>query len=217
MDWKQALKGLKQQDYYQAVMHFVKAERVAGKVIYPPQRQVFRALSATPFDKVKVVILGQDPYHGSNQANGLCFSVNSGVRLPPSLKNIYKELASDLEIATPQDGDLTSWAEQGVLLLNAVLTVEDSQAGSHANRGWEQVTDTIIRSLNQADKTIIFLLWGAYAQKKAQLIDTKHLVLQAPHPSPLSAHRGFFGCRHFSKANQLLVEHGRKPIEWTLE
>lgn len=217
INWHEALSGMKQESYYQQITDFVTQARAEGKTIYPPKDKVFQALKATPFDKVKVVILGQDPYHGPNQANGLCFSVSPGIPLPPSLRNIYKEIEQDIGCKMPTHGDLSAWAEQGILLLNAVLTVEAANAGSHANRGWEQVTDRIIQSLNQSEKPIVFLLWGAYAQKKAQLIDAKHIILKAPHPSPLSAHRGFFGCKHFSNCNQKLVESGRTPIQWHLE
>lgn len=216
-NWQEALAGLKETDFYKQVNQFVASERAQGKTIYPPQSQVFQALKSTPFDQVKVVILGQDPYHGPKQANGLCFSVNREVTLPPSLRNIYKEIEQDLDCQMPAHGDLSHWAAQGVLMLNSVLTVENGNAGSHANKGWEQVTDQIISSLNQSNKTIVFLLWGAYAQKKAQLIDDKHIILRAPHPSPLSAHRGFFGCKHFSNCNQKLVESGESPIQWALE
>ncbi len=216
-NWQQALDGLKQQAFYQDIMAFVAKQRNSGKIIYPPKSQVFQALKSTPFAQVKVVILGQDPYHGPNQANGLCFSVNHDIPLPPSLVNIYKEIEQDLNCTMPNHGDLTTWAEQGVLLLNSVLTVEKAQAGSHANRGWEQVTDTIIKSLNYSTKRIVFMLWGAYAQKKAGLIGKHHFILKAPHPSPLSAHRGFFGCRHFSKCNQILVENNETPVLWGFE
>ncbi|NVJ68258.1 MAG: uracil-DNA glycosylase [Gammaproteobacteria bacterium] len=216
-NWQQALQGLKRESFYQEITQFVQTERANGKTIYPAKKKVFQALNSTPFDQVKVVILGQDPYHGPNQANGLCFSVNKEIPLPPSLRNIYKEIEQDLGCEMPRHGDLSHWAKQGVLLLNAVLTVEDGQAGSHANRGWEKVTDSIIQSLNQLDHSVVFLLWGAYAQKKSSLIDSKHHILKAPHPSPLSAHRGFFGCKHFSKCNQILVEHGQTPIQWALE
>ncbi len=213
--WSEALKDIKQSDAFQHATHFVKNERNSGKVIYPPVEQVFNAFKHTEFADVKVVILGQDPYHGAGQANGLAFSVNRDVAIPPSLKNIYKEIASDIGAMPPKHGDLTHWADQGVLLLNTVLTVEASRAHSHRNQGWEVFTDAVITSLNQAEQHIVFLLWGAPAQKKAMLVDaTKHTILKAPHPSPLSAYRGFFGCRHFSRANEALVAHGQTPIIW---
>ncbi len=212
--WEQALSGLKNNPNYINASTFVRNERQLGKLIYPTDINVFNALKTTSYDNVKVVILGQDPYHGPNQANGLSFSVTSGEKIPPSLRNIYKEISTDINCEISQDGDLTPWAKQGVLLLNSVLTVEASKAGSHANKGWEQVTDSIIQSLNHKKKPIIFLLWGAYAQKKATLIDNKHFILKAPHPSPLSAHRGFLGCKHFSNTNQLLEQSGQAPIQW---
>ncbi len=214
--WSNLLAAEKQQDYFEQTMQYV-ATRCAEKVtVYPSKEQIFTAFSATPFEKVKVVILGQDPYHGPNQAHGLCFSVMPGVKTPPSLVNIYKELKQDIPgFKIPSHGYLQSWAEQGVLLLNTVLTVEQGQAHSHKHLGWEKFTDKVIQQLNQYGKGIVFLLWGAHAQKKGAQIDTsKHVVLKAPHPSPLSAHRGFLGCRHFSKTNQLLNEQGRQPIDW---
>ncbi len=214
--WQEALSGLKETDFYKDITQFVADERAAEKVIYPAEDKVYSALSSTPFDKVKVVILGQDPYHGENQANGLSFSVNPGIKIPPSLRNIYREIENDLNCSMPNNGDLTPWAAQGVLLLNSVLTVEKSLAGSHANKGWEKVTDRIICSLNKKPDPIIFLLWGAYAQKKASLIGEQHIILKAPHPSPLSAHRGFFGCQHFSITNQKLIENKQSPIQWQL-
>ncbi|PIE74237.1 MAG: uracil-DNA glycosylase [Deltaproteobacteria bacterium] len=213
--WSEALKNIKKSDAFQHATHFVKSERNGGKVIYPPVEQVFNAFKHTEFADVKVVILGQDPYHGAGQANGLAFSVNRDVAIPPSLKNIYKEIASDIGAMPPKHGDLTHWADQGVLLLNTVLTVEASRANSHRNQGWEVFTDAVITSLNQTEQHIVFLLWGAPAQKKALLVDaTKHTILKAPHPSPLSAYRGFFGCRHFSRANEALIAHGQTPIIW---
>ncbi len=216
-NWKDILSEVGESNYYQEILTFVAQQRAIGKTIYPPEQQVFQALQSTPFEQVKVVILGQDPYHGPNQANGLCFSVNPEIALPPSLKNIYKEIEQDIGCKMPEHGDLSGWAKQGVLLLNSVLTVEATIAGSHANKGWEQVTDGIIRSLNNSSKSIVYLLWGAYAHKKAKLIDKKHIILKAPHPSPLSAYRGFFGCKHFSYCNQILVESGESPIQWQLE
>ena len=197
--------------------HFLQSERDAGKRIFPTGANWFRALDLTPLDRVRVVILGQDPYHGPGQAHGLCFSVPEGVRPPPSLINIYKELESDLGITRPAHGFLEHWAKQGVLLLNSVLTVEMGQAASHRDRGWERFTDAVIRLVNAKDEPVIFMLWGSYAQKKASFVDTsRHLVLKAPHPSPLSAHSGFLGCRHFSKANAFLESRGLAPIDWAL-
>ncbi|HEX3121915.1 MAG TPA: uracil-DNA glycosylase [Rhodanobacteraceae bacterium] len=196
---------------------FLRAELRAGKTIYPPPRCIFAALDATPFDQVKVVILGQDPYHGPGQAHGLCFSVLPGVPPPPSLENIFAEIRRDLGIARPDHGCLIPWARQGVLLLNAVLTVERGLAGSHQGKGWEGFTDNVIDHLNREREGLVFLLWGSYAQAKGALIDSgRHRVLKAPHPSPLSAHRGFIGCGHFSKANQWLSENGQSAIDWSL-
>ena len=196
---------------------FLKAEEADGKRIYPPRGSRLRALELTPLDAVKVVILGQDPYHGPNQAHGLCFSVMPGVAPPPSLDNIFAEIKRDLGIARPDHGCLIPWARQGVLLLNAVLTVERGLAGSHQGKGWEGFTDACVDTLNRDRDALVFLLWGSYAQAKGKLIDRqKHLVLKAPHPSPLSAHNGFFGSRHFSKANAFLESHGREPIDWQL-
>ncbi len=204
--------------YMQALRAFLAAEKQAGKVIYPPGPDIFNALNTTPFEHVKVVMLGQDPYHGPGQAHGLCFSVQPGVKIPPSLVNIYKELQSDLGIDIPQHGCLTAWAEQGVLLLNAVLTVEQAHAGAHQGKGWESFTDCIIQVLNEQREGLVFMLWGSYAQKKGQFVDrNKHLVLQAPHPSPLSAHRGFLGCKHFSQANHYLAGQGLAPIDWRIQ
>lgn len=201
--------------YMGALTAFLEAEKTAGKTIYPKDGQIFNALNTTPFDKVRVVILGQDPYHGEGQAHGLSFSVPEGVKPPPSLVNIYKEIAAEYGAPVPRHGDLTNWAKQGVLLLNATLTVENGLAGSHQNKGWEEFTDAIIRAINDTHTHIVFLLWGSYAQKKGAFIDrNKHLILTAPHPSPLSAHRGFLGCGHFKKANNYLIEHGQTPIDW---
>jgi len=189
----------------------------SGAKVYPPGADIFAALDATPFDKVKVVILGQDPYHGPGQAHGLCFSVRPGVPAPPSLENIFKELQRDLGIARPTHGCLQHWAGQGVLLLNAVLTVEDGRAGAHAGKGWEGFTDHVVDVLNREREHLVFLLWGSYAQKKGAMIDARrHKVLRAPHPSPLSAHRGFIGCGHFSAANEYLRRTGQAPIDWSL-
>ena len=216
--WKTVLGKEKQKPYFQNILDFVKNERKVGKVIYPSQKDIFNALKLTPYEAVKVVILGQDPYHGPNQAHGLSFSVRSGVNLPPSLKNIFKELHSYLNIPIPSQGSLEKWAKQGVLLLNAALTVEAAKPQSHAYIGWHRFTDHVIASLNDHAKGIIFLLWGAYAQKKSSLItNIRHRILMASHPSPFSANRGFFGCRHFSKANELLREMGREEIDWVLE
>ncbi|MEC7825144.1 MAG: uracil-DNA glycosylase [Pseudomonadota bacterium] len=214
--WQEVLGPVKRADFFQQLMARIDAERAAGKAIYPPASEVFNALTLTPLDNVKVVILGQDPYHGPGQAHGLCFSVQSGVRTPPSLVNIYKELAQDIEgFHIPEHGNLTAWAEQGVLLLNTVLTVEQGKAHSHAKWGWETFTDAVIKSVNDTQHGVVFLLWGSHAQKKGQNIDTqKHYVLNAPHPSPLSAHRGFLGCRHFSQTNTLLSQQGKTPVNW---
>jgi uracil-DNA glycosylase len=203
--------------YMTELRSFLQTEKQNGRAVYPPGTHIFNALNSTPFDQVKVVILGQDPYHGPNQAHGLCFSVQPGVTLPPSLRNIYKELHTDLGVKPPGHGCLQAWAEQGVLLLNATLTVEHGKAGSHQGRGWEQFTDAIIGALNARREHIVFLLWGSYAQRKGEFIDReRHLVLEAPHPSPFSASRGFFGCRHFSKANEYLRAHGKEPVDWQL-
>ena len=202
--WKQALIGEFESPYMTALKSFLKDEYKAGKAIFPKGSEYFRALDLTPLDNVKVVILGQDPYHGDGQAHGLCFSVRPGVRVPPSLVNIYKEIEDDLDIRPPRHGFLEHWAEQGVLLLNSVLTVERGLAASHQGRGWERFTDAVIAKVNGLDHPVVFMLWGSYAQKKAAFVDRRHLVLKAPHPSPLSAHRGFLGCKHFSKANAFL-------------
>jgi uracil-DNA glycosylase len=203
--------------YMAQLKAFLLAEKNAGKIIYPAASNWFNALNTTPFDKVEVVILGQDPYHGPGQAHGLCFSVMPGVPAPPSLVNMFKELHSDLGVPISRHGYLQHWAEQGVLLLNSVLTVEQAKAGAHQGRGWETFTDACIAHLNRERDGLVFLLWGSYAQKKGQLIDRqKHLVLEAPHPSPLSSHRGFFGCNHFSKTNNYLQQHDKQPIDWAL-
>lgn len=203
------------QPYMVRLREFLQQQKTAGKIIYPKGAQIFNALDMTPFSQVKVVILGQDPYHGANQAHGLSFSVPRGVPKPPSLMNICKEIESDCGVKMPNHGDLTGWAEQGVLLLNATLTVENAMAGSHQNKGWEEFTDAVIRALNDQHEHLVFMLWGSYAQKKGAFIDRKkHLVLESPHPSPLSAHRGFMGCKHFSKANAYLIANGRTPIAW---
>ena len=215
--WKQPLAPELASQPMQALQRFLIAEKAAGKRIFPKESDVFRALDLTPLDRVRVVILGQDPYHGEGQAHGLCFSVKPGVRTPPSLVNIYKELQSDLGIARAQHGFLEHWARQGVLLLNSVLTVEMARAASHQRKGWEGFTDAIIRLVNDRAEPTVFLLWGAYAQRKAAFVDaSRHLVLKAAHPSPLSAYNGFFGCRHFSQANTFLTARGLPPIDWTL-
>lgn len=218
LTWHDVIGAEKQQAYFQQTLSFVDAERQAGKVIYPPAKDVFNAFRFTEFNQVKVVILGQDPYHGPNQAHGLCFSVLPGIKPPPSLVNMYKELAQDIEgFQIPAHGFLQNWAEQGVLLLNTVLTVEQGKAHSHATSGWEVFTDRVIEAINQHQQGVVFLLWGSHAQKKGRFIDrNKHYVLAAPHPSPLSAHRGFLGCRHFSQTNQLLSQQGKTPIHWHL-
>jgi uracil-DNA glycosylase len=213
--WKQRLRQEFEQDYMLQLRAFLLQEKQAGKQIFPAGNDIFNALNSTPFGKVKVVILGQDPYHGPGQAHGLCFSVRPGVEIPPSLRNIYKEIAADLGIAPARSGCLQSWAEQGVLLLNAVLTVESGKAAAHQGRGWERFTDRIVALLNEQGQHIVFMLWGSYAQKKGQIIDrSRHLVLESPHPSPLSASRGFFGNHHFSRANQYLLANGRAAVDW---
>lgn len=214
--WDDILGQEKQQPYFQRMVQFVESERAVGKTIYPPSQDVFNAFNLTELDNVKVVILGQDPYHGPNQAHGLCFSVLPKIKTPPSLVNIYKELATDIpDFTIPQHGFLQSWAEQGVLLLNTVLTVEQAKAHSHAKIGWEQFTDTVIQQLSDHCSGLVFLLWGSHAQKKGLVIDTqKHHVLIAPHPSPLSAHRGFLGCKHFSETNKILKQQNQNPIVW---
>ncbi|MGE0764805.1 MAG: uracil-DNA glycosylase [Bdellovibrionales bacterium] len=216
--WKKRLNNEFNAEYMQNLREFLREEYKKKKTIYPKPTEYFAALDHTPFEKVKVVILGQDPYHGDGQAHGLCFSVRPGVDIPPSLQNIFKELNAEFGITPPKEGYLIKWAEQGVLLLNATLTVVAGQAGSHQNKGWEIFTDKIIETLNREREDLVFMLWGAYAQKKGQIVDRKkHLVLTAPHPSPLSAHRGFLGCGHFAKANEYLKSKGQSPIDWTLQ
>ena len=217
--WKTVIGQEKSQPYFQHILQQVHDARAAGKVVYPPAVDVFNAFRYTEFEQVKVVILGQDPYHGPNQAHGLSFSLPFGVRPPPSLLNMYKELSNEFaDFQIPNHGNLVKWAEQGVLLLNTVLTVEQGQAHSHANFGWETFTDRVIAALNEHREHLVFLLWGSHAQKKGQFIDrTKHCVLTAVHPSPLSAHRGFFGCGHFAKANDYLAQHQIEPINWQLD
>lgn len=215
--WKVPLLSEFNSDYMAALKAFLVAQKAAGKTIYPKGAEWFRALDLTPLDHVRVVILGQDPYHGPGQAHGLCFSVKPGVRPPPSLLNIYKELESDLGLPRPRHGFLEHWANQGVLLLNSALTVEMAKAASHSQKGWERFTDAVIRLVNDKPEPVVFMLWGNYAQKKAAFVDSsRHLVLKAAHPSPLSAHNGFLGCRHFSRCNAFLVAHGQQPIDWSL-
>ena len=212
--WKEALMPEFSKDYFIRLTDFVRKE-YHETTVYPPGKLIFNAFNLCPFDKVKVVIIGQDPYHGPGQAHGLCFSVNDGIQPPPSLVNIFKEINSDLGKPIPQSGNLTRWAEQGVLLLNATLTVRAHQAGSHQRRGWEEFTDAVIRKLAEEKNNLVFILWGAYAQKKGAFIDrSKHLVLTSVHPSPLSAHSGFFGNHHFSLANDYLVRNGKTAIDW---
>ncbi|HAJ71981.1 MAG TPA: uracil-DNA glycosylase [Methylophilaceae bacterium] len=220
--WQAVIGDELEKPYMQNLKAFLKQEKASGRTIYPPSPLIFNAFNHTPFDKVRVVIIGQDPYHGQNnqgvpQAHGLSFSVPAGVDLPPSLQNIFKEIASDLNIKVSRTGDLTPWADQGVLLLNATLTVEQAKAGAHQGKGWEAFTDAAIAALNAQREGLVFVLWGSYAQKKGAFIDEKkHLVLKSPHPSPLSAHRGFFGNHQFSKINQYLSQHGQTPINWQL-
>lgn len=215
--WKHHLREEFEQPYMQELKRFLQVEKRAGKVIYPPSAAWFNAFSLTPFDQVKVVILGQDPYHGPGQAHGLCFSVPKGVAIPPSLVNIFKELNTDLEVPLSAHGCLESWARQGVLLLNSVMTVERARAGSHQQKGWERFTDRAVQALAEQRDGIVFMLWGSYALKKGQFIDRqRHCVLTAPHPSPLSAYRGFLGCGHFSAANAFLQQRGQTPIDWSL-
>lgn len=215
--WKQRIGDYLDRPDMLALSAFLRDEKAAGKLIYPPGPDIFNAFDHTPFDKVRVVILGQDPYHGPGQAHGLSFSVQPGVRVPPSLQNIFKEIEGSLGIPRPAHGCLTSWADQGVLLLNAVLTVEAGQAGSHQKKGWEGFTDAAIDALNRERDGLVFMLWGSHAQKKGQLIDaSRHLVLRSVHPSPLSAHRGFLGCGHFAEANAYLEAKGEAPIDWSL-
>ena len=216
-EWLAVLADEFEQDYMRDLKAFLLARKQAGAVVYPPGPEIFNALDSTPLSRVKVVILGQDPYHGPGQAHGLCFSVREGVPPPPSLVNIFRELEADLGLPVPRHGHLQRWAEQGVLLLNAVLTVERGQAGAHQGKGWERFTDAVVAAVNQRSERVVFLLWGSHAQRKGAAIDTtRHRVLKAPHPSPLSAHRGFLGCRHFSQANQWLTQNGIEPVDWAL-
>lgn len=213
--WKQALEDEFEKPYFQNLSQFIKDEIHAGETIYPHPKNIFSAMNQTPFDSVKVIILGQDPYHWPGQAHGLSFSVQEWVRNPPSLVNIFKEIQDDIGVSLPKNGDLTRWADQWVLLLNTTLTVRAAQPMSHVGKWWETFTDTIIQTLSKERNFLIFLLWGSHAQKKRSLIDTtKHVILEAPHPSPLSSYRGFFGCKHFSKTNSLLREHGIEEIQW---
>ncbi|MGM0563239.1 MAG: uracil-DNA glycosylase [Pseudomonadota bacterium] len=215
--WLEHLKDEFECDYMQRLRQFLVAEKAAGKVIYPHSDNTFAAYNETPFESVKVVILGQDPYHGPGQAHGLCFSVQQGVPLPPSLKNIYKEIEQELDLGMGPSGHLLPWARQGVFLLNSVLSVEAGQAASHQGRGWETFTDRSIELLNEKREGLVFLLWGSHAQKKGRIIDSeRHLVLKAPHPSPLSAHRGFFGCGHFAATNRYLESRGLAPVDWQI-
>lgn len=216
--WKKVLRSEFDLDYMKQLRQFLLDEIKNKKVIYPKPKEYFAAFEYTPINQVRVVILGQDPYHGPGQAHGLCFSVQKGVPPPPSLKNIFKEINQDLGLPIPQHGCLTNWAKQGVLLLNSVLTVQDGMAASHRNKGWERFTDRVIQEVNNQQQPVVFLLWGSYAQSKAEFVDqNKHLVLKSVHPSPLSAHRGFLGCKHFSKANEFLKKNGRPIIDWSLD
>lgn len=215
--WLQPLSAEFDKPYMRELRAFLLAEKRAGKTIFPPGAEFFNAFEHTPLDKVKVVILGQDPYHGSGQAHGLCFSVRPGVAIPPSLKNIYKEIHEELGVPIPNHGHLTAWADRGVLLLNSVLSVESAQAASHQGKGWEIFTDRVIQVVNEQRESVVFMLWGSYAQRKGAIIDaSRHCVLKAPHPSPLSAHRGFFGCGHFQAANDYLRSRGIEPVDWRL-
>jgi len=215
--WKEVLKGEFNKPYFLQIVTFLRTEKMAGKTIYPPGALMFNAFNTTPFHKVKLVLLGQDPYHGPGQAHGLCFSVQSGVVPPPSLINIFKEMKDDVGVPIPHHGNLTKWAEQGVLLLNASLSVRANEPMSHAKIGWAEFTDSVIKKVSELKQHVVFLLWGKFAQEKQVLIDeTKNFVLKAAHPSPYSANNGFFGCRHFSKANDYLVRNGIDPIDWSL-
>lgn len=217
LTWQEVIGAEKSKPYFKKIRQFLAAEKARGITIYPHNKDIFAAFSHTPFADIKVVILGQDPYHGPGQAHGLSFSVPRGIAVPPSLQNIYKTLTQDVDFSIPSHGDLTHWAKQGVLLLNTVLTVEARKAHAHRDIGWETFTDTVIRAISQYNQDVVFLLWGGHAQRKQPLIDLKrHLILTAPHPSPLSAHRGFFDCQHFSKTNQALIERGWPPIDWQL-
>jgi uracil-DNA glycosylase len=215
--WKQELKTEFTKSYFLEIANFLKTEQKTGKIIYPPGKLIFNAFDTTPFANVKAVILGQDPYHGPGQAHGLCFSVQDGVPPPPSLVNIYKEMYADLGITVPRTGNLTKWAQQGVLMLNATLTVRANEPNSHSKIGWHEFTNTVIKKVSDDHQHVVFILWGKFAQEKQVLIDeSKHLVLKAAHPSPFSANNGFFGCRHFSKTNEYLISKGRDPIDWAV-
>ena len=216
--WKNVLKGEFNKDYFAEIVTWLKTEKISNSTVYPPGSLIFNAFDQTPFEQLKVVVIGQDPYHGPGQAHGLSFSVPEGVKPPPSLQNMFKELRSDLGIQMPTDyGNLTQWAKQGVLLLNASLTIRANQPNSHARIGWMEFTDAVIKTISAKKSNVVFLLWGRFAQEKQPLIDeTKHYVLKAAPPSPLSADKGFFGCRHFSKTNAILVKHGKDPIDWQL-
>jgi uracil-DNA glycosylase len=215
--WREALQDEFSKEYFKHLKKFLKEEKAMGKKIYPLGKDIFAAFNLTPFDKVKVVLLGQDPYHGERQAHGLSFSVLDDVKAPPSLQNIFKELQEDLNIPIPKSGNLTKWAKQGVFLLNAILTVEAHKPASHQKKGWEEFTDAVIKTLSDKKKGLVFILWGKFAQSKAELIDTsKHYILQSTHPSPYSADRGFFGSKPFSKTNKILEKEGKKPIDWDL-
>lgn len=212
--WKEQLSEEFQKPYFATLAEFVRKEYTERK-IYPPAKLIFNAFDRCKFEDVKVVILGQDPYHGPGQAHGLCFSVNDGIQYPPSLQNIFKEISSDIQVPIPSSGNLERWADQGVLLLNATLTVRASQAGSHQKKGWETFTDAVIKTVSENQEGVVFILWGSYAQKKSVMIDSsKHLILKSVHPSPLSAYRGFFGCKHFSKTNEYLISKDKAPIQW---
>lgn len=213
--WKNALRDEFEKPYFEKIVSFLKQEKARGKIIYPEGKNIFAAFDHTPFDQVRVLLLGQDPYHGPNQAHGLCFSVQKGIKPPPSLNNIFKELQEDLNIEIPIHGDLTKWANQGVLMLNASLTVEANMPMSHSKIGWEIFTDAVIKKISDEKQGVVFLLWGKFAQEKAVLIDAKkHVVLKAPHPSPFSAHTGFYGCKHFSETNEILIQLGSESIDW---
>ena len=215
--WKEVLKNEFTKEYFSSLREFLKEEKAKGRVVYPPGSRIFAAFNETPFTKLKVVIIGQDPYHGEGQANGLSFSVKEGMRKPPSLQNIFKELQADLGIPIPENGHLDAWSRQGVLLLNATLTVRANEAGSHQGKGWEQFTDAVIKAISEHASGVVFLLWGRFAQAKAPMIDSsRHFILQAAHPSPL-ARTGFSGCRHFSKTNEILKSIGKEPVDWRLE
>ena len=215
--WKQVLKNEFTKPYFLEIVNFLRTERMANKIIYPPGKLIFNAFASTPVEDVKVVLIGQDPYHGQGQAHGLCFSVQDGINPPPSLVNIYKELHQDIGVPIPSHGNLTKWASQGVLLLNASLTVRANEPNSHSKIGWADFTNSVIKKVSDLKEHVVFLLWGKFAQEKQVLIDeTKHLVLKAAHPSPFSANNGFFGCKHFSKTNQYLVKNGIDPIDWSL-